>query len=239
MFPAAKRVKYANVYGTLHPARIEIDRIHSLYHTPPTYIRDDSGTPVDRRRQSKSRSVVLEEYTREGLLALWELCKTNYDEVPTVNAYDPEEKCWIWRTVKRKGKGGGHDMSIPPFSDEHDYGVLQRGHGRAKLKVIQLAVYSREEAMVPHGSNTSHLCHTPRCVNPAHLIVETCGRNNRRVCCPCWTYVPGTTTKQHICHHDPPCLRPDEKGMQDKGRVHAPHVPRGWKVLEHGVIQVD
>jgi hypothetical protein len=136
--------------------------------------------------------------------------------------------------VKKRGKGGGHDLSIPPFSDELGYGVLQRGHGRAKIKVIQLAVWTKGEQLVPHGQNASHLCHNPACINPDHLVIETCGKNNRRVACPCWCFVPGAENQQRmrICSHDPPCLRPDSKGMADKGRIHDPTNSRGWTSAE-------
>jgi hypothetical protein len=35
-----------------------------------------------------------------------------------------------------------------------------------------------------------------------------------------------------ICSHDPPCLRPDSKGMADKGRIHDPTNSRGWTSAE-------
>jgi len=232
--------RHRNVYGRPHPARIALDNIHRQFHTPR---EDSSSTLVDKRRNSRRRSVVLGEYTREGLLQLWELCVHNCDIASCTNSFDPSEQCWIWKSVKKRGKGGGHDLSVAPFSDELGYGVLQRGHGRAKIKVIQLAVWTKQEQLVPHGHNASHLCHNPGCIRPDHLVIETCGKNNRRVACPCWCFVPGTDHQQRmrICPHDPPCLRPDTKGMADKERMHDPSTTRGWQSVEskREVIDVE
>jgi len=233
--PPPKRQKTSrNVFGKSHWARVELDEIHGKHHSPPSSPKkDELDSSPDRRRNSKGRSVVLREYTREGLLSLWAICTKNYDLSQCINAFNDSEECWLWRSHKPEGKGGGHDLSIPPFSSEHGYGVLQRGRGKAKLKVIQLAVWSKAEQLCEHGSNTSHLCATPMCMRPEHLVIETCGKNNRRVGCPCWSFVPNTNNQQRqlVCPHDPPCLRPDEKGLRDKHRVHDPSVTHGWREM--------
>ena len=132
-------------------------------------------------------------------------------------------------------------LAIPPFSSEHGYGVLQRGRGKAKLKVIQLAVWSKAEQLCEHGSNTSHLCATPMCMRPEHLVIETCGKNNRRV----GIVHAGRLCLTRIISSDSwyvlmilLCLRPDEKGLRDKHRVHDPSVTHGWREMtEEEVIR--
>jgi len=66
--PPAGGRRSRNVFGRPHPARAVIDAIHRQFHNPPREV--SSNTPIDRRRNSKGRSVVLGEYTREGLLQL-------------------------------------------------------------------------------------------------------------------------------------------------------------------------
>ena len=75
-----------NVVGRPCEARLQLDRIQdpengywtpSSNHSPNTRYEERSDTSPDRRRNSKGRSVVLAEYTREGLQLLWDLSQTN------------------------------------------------------------------------------------------------------------------------------------------------------------------
>ena len=225
-----------NTYGVPHRARAALERIHSEHHTPPSSASapGQAGTSSDRRRHTRTKSVVLREYSEEGLLALWSICVNNYRVVPTDNAYDQAEVCWEWIDHKTTGKGGGHDLSVPPFTTEHGYGCISRGTGRAKIKVYQLAVWVRTREYITHGMNASHLCHNPICMRPEHLCSETAHVNNSRVACPSWKYVPGTDgrTRQRACPHHPACVRPDRKGLAQKGRRYDPHSERGWSFVD-------
>jgi len=235
-----------NVVGQRCEARIQLDRIQDPangYWTPPSHHsrnqrhEDRSDTSVDRRRDSKARSVVLAEYTGEGLQLLWDLSLTNQRDEVCGQSMNPTETCWIWTSFKPKsGKGGKHDLSIPPFSDELGYPVIQRGHGLAKIKVHQLAVYIRDGTFIQHGMNASHLCHQPMCMRPAHLRSESITLNRLRQGCPCWRWLDAQmTTRVNICTHGDPdsgqpfCLRPDIKGIEERGHVWDPTSPSGWR----------
>ena len=242
------RKPHFTVVGQRCEARIQLDRIQNPangYWTPSSHHslnqrhEDRSDTSVDRRRNSKARSVVLAEYTREGLQLLWELSLTNQRDEACDQSMHPTETCWIWTSYKPKsGKGGKHDLSIPPFSDELGYPVIQRGHGLAKIKVHQLAVYIRDGTFIQHGMNASHLCHQPMCMKPAHLRSESITLNRLRQGCPCWRWLDAQmTTRVNICTHGDPdngqpfCLRPDIKGIDDRGDVWDPTSPSGWRKI--------
>jgi len=236
-----------NVVGRPCEARLQLDRIQdpengywtpSSNHSPNTRYEERSDTSPDRRRNSKGRSVVLAEYTREGLQLLWDLSQTNLRVEGCDQSIDPAERCWIWTSYKPGGgRGGKHDLSVPPFSDELGYPVISRGHGLAKIKVHQLAVWIRDGTFIRHGMNASHMCHTPACANPAHLRAETINLNRLRQGCPCWKWLdPETkTTRACICTHGDPdndqpfCLRPDIKGIEERGHVWDPTSASGWR----------
>jgi len=181
--------------------------------------------------------VVLAEYTREGLQLLWDLSKTNLRVEACDQSMIPTETCWLWTSYKPKtGKGGKHDLSTPPFSDELGYPVIQRGHGLAKIKVHQLAVWIRDGTFIQHGMNASHLCHQPACVNPMHLRCETITLNRLRQSCPCWRWLDDQmTTRVNVCTHGSPdngqpfCLRPDIRGLDERGDIWDPTSPSGWR----------
>ena len=138
--------------------------------------------------------------------------------------------------IPRKRVGSGHRinleaaeaenmiLSVPPFSDELGYPVISRGHGLAKIKVHQLAVWIRDGTFIRHGMNASHMCHRPACASPAHLRAETITLNRLRQGCPCWRWLDTQkTTRVSICTHGDPengqpfCLRPDIKGRRCLG----------------------
>jgi len=236
---------HRNVVGKACDARVQLDRIQDPdngYWTPPSHhssqrYEDRADTSVDLRNNSKGRSVVLAEYTREGLQLLWDLALANLKVEECDRSMDPTEKCWIWTSYKPKGgKGGKHDLSIPPFSDELGYPVIQRGHGIAKIKVHQLAIWKRDGTIIRHGMNASHLCHVPACANPSHLRGETITLNRLRQGCPCWRWLDAQmTVKVNICTHGDPlngqpfCLRPDIKGLEARGDIWDPFSPSGWR----------
>ena len=236
-----------NKVGKPCEARLQLDRIQDpangdwtapSHDSPDQRYEDRSDTSVDRRSNSKGRSVVLAEYTREGLQLLWDLSLTNLRPEACDRSMNPAEMCWIWTSYKPKGggKGGKHDLSIPPFSDELGYPVISRGHGLAKIKVHQLAVWRRDGTFIQHGANASHLCHVALCANPDHLRGETINLNRLKQGCPCWRWLDETMTiKVNICTHGDPangqpyCLRPDIKGIEERGDVWDPTSPSGWR----------
>ncbi len=224
-----------------HPDRVRFREIEKKYRQEE--ISDDKNDDDENddendndtgnhNKKRKKRRVVLEDYSPEGLRQLWTLASNNfnYNIIPTKNAFESSSECWIWKSYKKQGKGGLHDNRQPPYSDELGYPVITRGKGRAKLKVIQLATYSKYNRVVQIGENASHLCHTPMCINPAHLVIESADQNKARNCCPCWSYQQGTNIKQLICSHQPPCLRPDEKGLTNAGLEQYPHASSGVRI---------
>jgi len=227
MDASGKRRKTSHVSSIVHEAHSKLCRIEED-HLVERKTSDQNGGDGRRKENAHRRSLVLEQYTHEGRLELWELALSNpIRRVLCINSYCQAE-CWLWTSHKKSGKGGSHDSRIPPFTSEHGYGVISRGKGRGKIKVIQLACYSKFGKVVLYGENASHLCHNPACINPDHLVIESAHKNNIRVGCPCWSHSTNGE-KQSICPHAPQCLCPDLKGLMDKQKEHAPDVPHGWR----------
>jgi len=228
MTSSQKRLKTSHISSVIHDAHVQLRRIEENYLIQERKTSDQNSGDGRRRENAHRRSLVLEQYTHEGRLELWELVLSNpIRRVLCTNSYCQAE-CWLWTSHKKLGKGGSHDSRIPPFTSEHGYGVITRGKGRGKIKVIQLACYSKYGRVVQYGENASHLCHNPACINPDHLVIESAHKNNIRVACPCWSNATNGE-KQWICPHAPQCLCPDLKGLTQKHKEHAPDVPHGWR----------
>jgi len=77
--------------------------------------------------------------------------------------------CWLW-TGSLNGKG---------------YGLFQRGH--AMVGAHRYAFESVTGKPIPDGMLVLHICNNPRCCNPRHLYIGTCGDNMRDTMCnPNW-----------------------------------------------------
>ena len=101
--------------------------------------------------------------------------------------------CLLWTGYKKSGKGNlVYGRVVNPFPDVD----MQRMH-------VHRAVYYLHNGQSPaddEGSNTeiSHLCHTPLCIEPSHLVRESHATNQERIHCK----AQGRCTK----NHEPACL---------------------------------
>jgi len=80
------------------------------------------------------------------------------------------------------------------------------------------------------GKEISHLCDTPNCIEPSHLILESRSSNMSRQNCIGYACYQDTLFK--LCEHEPPCLR--VKGIKEKN-VNSSFPPETLGLLlEHG-----
>ena len=74
---------------------------------------------------------------------------------------DRSEDCWIWTGAKSRGYGY--------------FGL--RGKWRPAYRVA----YASTVGPIPDGMHIDHMCHTPACVNPAHLRPVTNKENHENL----------------------------------------------------------
>ena len=69
--------------------------------------------------------------------------------------------CWLW-----VAKQNGHGYGVFGYEDD----TCERG---VRLTVAHRVAYMAFKGPIPAGLVVRHKCHTPLCVNPAHLAVGT------------------------------------------------------------------
>lgn len=88
--------------------------------------------------------------------------RTHLDRRPAHERFwskvDKSGTCWTWQATKTKG----------------DYGTFQ-WNGRQGL--VHRFSYEQAYGPIPEGMYIDHACHTPACVNPAHLRTVTNKQN--------------------------------------------------------------
>lgn len=103
--------------------------------------------------------------------------------------YDPNSGCWLWtRALAGDGYPG---LTIPGFP---------RGGHRASWMVFN------DAEIIPAGAVIRHSCHTPQCVNPAHLQPGTQkeNRGDRRTNIVRRAAPAGTYTRMNFCRRGHP-----------------------------------
>ncbi len=71
-------------------------------------------------------------------------------------SFTKTESCWIWHAV----------------IDRHGYGRFFVRRGQPCLRAHRYA-YIRAKGPIPVGMLVRHICDTPSCVNPEHLLIGT------------------------------------------------------------------
>jgi hypothetical protein len=86
-------------------------------------------------------------------------------------SFDPHRECWNWNGALMKTGYGMIGLGWPE-------------HG-SKPRMAHRVAYELFVGPIPEGLQLDHLCHNPRCVNPAHLEAVTCAINlSRRILKP-------------------------------------------------------
>lgn len=70
-----------------------------------------------------------------------------------------ENGCWLWQGATSNG-----------------YGIVQLGRGKGTAKAHRV-VYEHFIGVPTGGMDVMHSCHTPNCVNPAHLSLGSRAEN--------------------------------------------------------------
>ena len=71
-----------------------------------------------------------------------------------------------------------------------------------KLKVYcHMIVKQAEGIRIGLGDTGSHLCNTPSCFNPSHIVIENIEISQSRKCCKLFGHM-----QMYYCPHSPPCM---------------------------------
>jgi hypothetical protein len=187
-----------------------------MYSTPEAKERDQQAKHAraerDRNSSSKRQRVNslkegqaqlpgLCKIHAEGLVQLWELIRSNRNEV-FINdeAKSRRSPCWVWRYAVA-GRTGCR--AACPFTEKQGYGhIALVGLHQATIQVTHLSLWNkqtvggkRDETICTRNDVASHLCHNTLCFNPEHLIKERFVKNSSRNGC-----------KGSPCCHVPKCL---------------------------------
>lgn len=101
--------------------------------------------------------------------------------------------CLLWTGCKKEGRGKlVYGRVVNPFPDLD----VQRMH--VHRAVYYLSVGQSPAVENEPKSEISHLCHTPLCIKPSHLVKESHTRNQERMTCKAQGHCTGG--------HAPPCL---------------------------------
>ncbi len=110
------------------------------------------------------------------------------------------------RELHSKTEGWCLVSTLKPYSPK---GYVQPSiHDRKPLPLHVLS-FIDEKGFQPDGRTlqVSHLCHTPACFNPEHLIAETPLANNNRKNCLVWIDCQRCKKVWRLCKHEPPCIK--------------------------------
>jgi hypothetical protein len=102
---------------------------------------------------------------------------------------------------------------------ENGYPVQGCGKGLSKMKMHQLSLYVATGQVNSPGvkarADTSHDCHTKRCIEPSHLSIVSKQTNRSKQ--GCLSFVWGADFDEdwkhfiNVCPHTPVCLKRDSK----------------------------
>ena len=144
-----------------------------------------------------------------------EKAKARMKDVLSTRVHESEIGCLIHEKKGHKTKKNGVD----------------KGYVKAKFNGSKTDVYLHHLAVVAAGRDVSafmdgnhefsHLCHHPKCINEAHILLETKAENASRSICKGWTWIRRVPEEPWFnpCQHKPQCvipMHPDQRAEKEK-----------------------
>jgi len=164
------------------------------------------------RHWTKAELLRLYHNAAKGLFRLWDSGAVVTD---TVNAQPPtfaRSYCWAVKNKTDNANVKYNNKSYLQLKLNLPVGTTALGKSDYAL-VFGAAVFQwyYTGRFVEVGEEVSHRCHNNRCVNPAHLMIETVGNNKARNGCAGYgqCMCPYCPNKPHAvlqCAHIPPCM---------------------------------
>jgi len=152
---------------------------------------------MDKRSFGRQNKTVLLSFTPQELDLYWSQHKKSYQEKSNKDEPVPFSPCWIWTGSTQNG-----------------YPSVSQGHGKSKIKIHMLAVWTKLKAFPQSSEVVSHLCHRKMCINPDHLTIESISCNNARKGC-LHSLIDSNGKIWNLCWHKIPCIRRDTDIVQD------------------------
>ncbi len=103
-------------------------------------------------------------------------------------------------------KGFCLDCQLAP-SKENGYIQLSYGGANKFCVLGEMVGWASGIHLLGSTDQISHLCHNPKCIVPAHVVVESVKDNNSRKGCKVWVDCPHCPLKIFICEHNPACIK--------------------------------
>src|SRR5215475_11126927 len=99
----------------------------------------------------------------------------------------------IWQRVDQSA---GPDACWPwqGYCDRHGYGRIELSRIPRRTLAVHVAIWEMLHGPKPVGRELHHTCHTPACVNPAHLVLVTHRENMLAPGGTNWAYVHSQRT---------------------------------------------
>jgi hypothetical protein len=177
---------------------------------PPNFnMRADSAF----RHWTKAELLQLYHNAERGLYRLWDAGAVVSDSVNNQPPTFVRSYCWAVKNKTANSNVKYNNKSYLQIKlNQPAMGTTSLGKSDYSL-VFGAAVFHwyNTGQLVQIAEEVSHRCHNNRCVNPAHLIIETVGNNKARNGCAGYgqCMCPFCPNKPHAvlqCAHNPPCM---------------------------------
>lgn len=147
----------------------------------------------DKRTNGRNNLPVISKIPETQLWEIWHTYTTPewVEKRANHDAIVPFTECWLWKAEHSSG-----------------YPVRSLGHGKPKLRMHMLSIWTKTRRQPSSRQVVSHLCHRKNCINPDHLVIESIVDNNARMKCP-RGFQDDRGVVWNLCPHHPRCLRED------------------------------